>query len=230
MALNPKNISLYNEEIAGILVQHALQNKRWLAIKRLTDLVIGVPCLIVAIPLVLMIAILIWLDSPGNPFFLQIREGRSRKPFVLFKFRTLYLEHFGSLPDDEIPSPHRVTRTGKFLRRSKLDELPQLLNVVLGQMSLVGPRPYIPYYIPYQEFYTTEQLQRLILKPGLTGIAQISGNVMLSWDERILLDLWYINNWSWLLDIKISALTFIAIYKGESIYTDPFNLRGNLQR
>ena len=199
-------------------------NKKWLVIKRLMDLAIGLPSLLVLGPVILTIAILIRLDSKGNPFFLQEREGRNRQKFKIFKFRTLFLEHFGVLPDEEVPHPRRITRIGKYLRRSKLDELPQLINVILGDMSIVGPRPCVPFYIPFQNYYTSEQIRRLAVKPGLTGIPQISGNVLLQWDERIWLDVWYIENWSWQLDVKIITLTFTAIYRGEELNSDPLNL------
>jgi len=182
---------------------------------------IAIPCLLLFTPLILLIAFLVRLDSPGNPFFMQTRTGRNRKPFSIFKIRTLYIQHFGIFPGEDEPDNYRITKIGKFLRRSKLDELPQLLNVVLGSMSLVGPRPDIPEQVA---MYTPQQSERLLVKPGLTGVTQISGNIFLSWPDRIRLDVWYIRNRSLLLDIKIIALTLVAVFKGETIDSDPFNL------
>ena len=186
----------------------------WSLAKRMTDLFICVPCLIVFIPVILIIAILVRLDSPGNPFFTQVRVGKNGKPFIIFKIRTLYIQHFAILPLEAEPEDYRITKIGKFLRLSKLDELPQLVNVLLGNMSIVGPRPDIPQQVA---MYTAEQRQRLLVKPGLTGITQISGNTLLSWSNRISLDIWYIKNWSFMLDIKIISLTFLAIFRGETL-------------
>jgi lipopolysaccharide/colanic/teichoic acid biosynthesis glycosyltransferase len=192
------------------------------ATKRLMDLVIGLPCLLFFTPVIVIIALLVRIGSPGNPFFVQTRIGRNARPFPIFKIRTLYIEHFGIVPGEEEPQDYRITKIGKFLRRSKLDELPQLVNVVFGHMSLVGPRPDIPSQVA---MYTKEQEERLLLKPGLTGITQISGNTALSWTDRIELDIFYIKNWSLLLDLKILGLTAASIIKGETIDEDPFRLR-----
>jgi len=203
------------------LIHNSVSNKTGLTTKRLIDLLIAIPCLLLFTPLILLIAFLVRLASPGNPFFMQTRTGRNRKPFSIFKIRTLYIQHFGIFPGEDEPDNYRITKIGKFLRRSKLDELPQLLNVVLGSMSLVGPRPDIPEQVA---MYTPQQSERLLVKPGLTGVTQISGNIFLSWPDRIRLDVWYIRNRSLLLDIKIIALTLVAVFKGETIDSDPFNL------
>ena len=161
------------------------------------------------------------LDSPGNPFFLQQRVGKNGNPFTLIKFRTLFLEHFGLFTDQEAPHPYRVTRVGKYLRRYKLDEIPQFINIIFGQMSVVGPRPDLPIHV---ENYLPHQFERLLVKPGLTGISQVSGNTLLSWPERIVLDTWYTKNRSWLLDAKIIAHTLITVAAGETLQTDPFHV------
>jgi undecaprenyl phosphate N,N'-diacetylbacillosamine 1-phosphate transferase len=193
--------------------------------KRLMDLIFGFILLPFFCPLILIIAVLVVLESPGNPFFTQIRIGKNGKSFVIFKIRTLYREHFGIVVNEEQPSPYRITGIGKYLRITKLDELPQIINVLLGDMSLVGPRPDIPQQTCY---YTPFQKQRLLVKPGLTGIAQISGNTLLTWPERIILDIWYIENWSFLLDLKIIFLSLISISKFEKMLLDPFDLHKHL--
>lgn len=193
----------------------------WLIAKRITDLLIGVSCFLISVPVIVGIAFLVRVESRGNPFFTQIRTGRRGKQFVIFKMRTLYIEHFGIFPLEDEPEDFRITKVGKYLRRSKLDELPQLLNVILGHMSLVGPRPDIPVQAA---LYTPEQAERLLVKPGLSGVTQISSNTFLRWSDRIRLDIWYIKNWSFLLDIRILCLTLIAVFKGERVNSDPFNL------
>lgn len=189
--------------------------------KRIFDLLIALPCVLLLSPVILIIAILVMLDSPGNPFFTQIRVGKNGKLFIIFKIRTLFIDQFGIFLEEELVNPGRITRLGKFLRRSKLDELPQLINVALGDMSLVGPRPDI---IEQVNNYTDVQRKRLSVKPGLTGLTQISGNNMLSWPHRIWLDIWYIEHRTWFLNLQIIALTFITLFRGETIKADPLNL------
>lgn len=193
--------------------------------KRIFDLLMGLICLVVFSPVIIIIAILIMLDSPGNPFFKQVRAGRNGKYFNILKFRTLFIHHFGIFLEEEHVNPNRITRVGKFLRRSKLDELPQLVNIIFGDMSFVGPRPDI---IEQVNNYTSLQRKRLLVKPGLTGISQISGNTMLSWPHRIWLDNWYIQNKTWLLDTQIIFLTIVSIFRGETPTSDPFNLHAKV--
>ena len=198
---------------------------RYRIIKRCFDMLIAVPSLVVLSPLIILTTLLVRLDSPGNPFFSQVRIGRNGKYFTMFKLRTLYLEHFGIFTDEEQPHAYRITRIGKYLRRSKIDEIPQLINVVLGHMSIVGPRPDVPVQLIN---YTTDQLDRFLVKPGLTGLSQVSGNTVLSWPNRIWLDIWYIKNWTLLMDIQIILFTVVAIIKGENLNADPFNLHRQL--
>jgi len=194
-------------------------NSKGLIFKRFSDILLGLVCLFLCAPVILLIAIIVMLNSPGNPFFTQVRVGRNGKRFIIFKMRTLFIHHFGIVPNQEAPDAHRITWIGKYLRRSKLDELPQLVNIVMGQMSFVGPRPDIP---EQANRYTRFQQQRLCVKPGLTGISQVSGNTLLSWPDRIVLDIWYIKNRSLLLDLKIIMFTITAIVKGEKQHADPF--------
>lgn len=178
-------------------------------LKRLFDLIAGSVCLLVVFPLILIIALLIVIDSRGNPFFYQYRTGEKGIPFVLFKFRTLYVHKFGIFLHEELAfNDPRVTPIGKYLRATKLDEIPQLLNIILGQMSFVGPRPDLPIQVAG---YSETQKKRLTVKPGLTGLAQIMGNTNLTWNERIILDLWYIERWSFWLDMKIIFLTPVSV-------------------
>jgi lipopolysaccharide/colanic/teichoic acid biosynthesis glycosyltransferase len=185
--------------------------------KRVFDVLISTIGLIVLSSLFLTIAVLIKIDSPGKIFFRQERIGKNERPFFPFKFRTMKegAENMGlgvtTKKDDE-----RITKIGKFLRKYAIDEFPQLINVFLGQMSLVGPRPTLRYQI---EKYNDFQRKRLLVKPGLAGWALIHGRNLLSWEERIKYDVWYVENWSLWLDIKIVFLTFYLIFiKQEGVY------------
>lgn len=170
--------------------------------------------LILGAPLIGLMALAIRLESPGNPFFIQTRVGRHGRAFRLIKMRTLYLESFGIDLNAELSldSP-RITRVGRWLRRSKLDEWPQLLNVLMGHMSMVGPRPYIP---EQMALYPAQQQERWGMRPGLSGAVQVSGNTALDWPERFAIDRWYIQHWSWGLDLRILLLTLSAVLAGES--------------
>lgn len=181
-----------------------------LYIKHIFDLIGSLAALIIfAIPL-LIIAFIIKITSKGPVFFKQTRPGRNGKLFLLYKFRTmndLKDDHGNLLPDEE-----RLTKIGRFLRRFKLDELPEFWNVLKGEMSLVGPRPTIPKQIQY---YNKFQKRRLLMIPGMTGWAQINGNTILNWDKRIILDVWYVDHCSLLLDLYIMIRTLSVILFGE---------------
>lgn len=191
--------------------------------KRTVDVMVAMPLLIASAPLILLLMLIICLDSRGSPVFTQVRVGRNARPFTIYKLRTFYSDRHGLFPNEEIRwSDPRVTRAGSVLRRCKLDELPQLLNVVRGDMSLVGPRPDIPLQAQH---YGPFESRRLAVRPGLTGIAQISGNTFLEWKDRIRLDRWYVDNQSLQLDIMILLHTLPVMLRGEHPGDDPFNLR-----
>ena len=168
------------------------------------------------LPVFIVIAVWIKLDSRGPVLFKQERGGKDGKPFIILKFRTMVVdaEKSGYFTAENDP---RVTRSGTFLRKTSLDELPQLFNIFVGEMSIVGPRPTLMYQI---EQYTAEQRKRLDVNPGVTGWAQVNGRNSLSWPERIVLDVWYAEHQSFLLDIKIIAKTFGVLLKGEGVYAD----------
>lgn len=186
--------------------------------KRLIDLLVSSLLLFILSPLFLLIALLIKLDSPGPAIFCQERVGLHGKLFLIFKFRTMILNAAdigsGAIIDLE---DNRITRTGHFLRRYSLDELPQLLNILRGEMSLVGPRPTLAYQV---QQYTERQLQRLQVKPGLTGWAQIKGRNSLSWPERIELDLWYVENKCLTIDLLILGKTVGVVLHGSGLYAE----------
>lgn len=190
-------------------------------IKRVFDVIISTAILIILSPLLIVIGILIKIDSQGKVFFLQERAGINGKPFMIYKFRTMCnnaeKKGEGYYTSENDP---RITRVGKFLRNTSLDELPQLFNIIKGDMSLIGPRPTLMYQI---KEYDSFQLKRLDTLPGVTGLAQVNGRNSLSWPQRIQYDVWYVENWSILLDIKIFLKTFIVIFKRQGIYAEKSN-------
>lgn len=185
-------------------------------VRRALDLAIGIPAAVLTAPLVAVLAVMIRLESRGGALFRQTRAGLQGAPFEIFKLRTMVsgAEHIGAglavLEGDS-----RITRTGAFLRRYSLDELPNLWNVIRGEMSIVGPRPTLPGQV---EQYTEHQRRRLDVLPGITGWAQVNGRATLPWDRRIELDIWYVEHRSLWLDLKILALTVRMVLVGHGLY------------
>ena len=180
--------------------------------KRLFDLLVASFGLVLFSPLLLIIAILVRFFH-GTPFlFKQERPGCKGKPFFIYKFRTMTNR---TAPDGNLlPDAERMTRFGRFLRATSVDELPELFNILRGEMSLVGPRPLLMQYLP---LYNGEQMRRHDALPGITGWAQINGRNNISWDEKFKLDLWYVDHWFFWLDIKILWLTFAKVFKREGV-------------
>lgn len=187
-------------------------------LKRIFDIFASTIALIILFPIFVIIGVLIKLDSKGPMFFIQERVGKDGKLFKAHKLRTM-VQGADKLTKDIIfneKNPY-ITRMGKLLRRIGLDELPQFINVLKGDMSLVGPRPTLPYQI---EKYNNFQRKRLVIKPGITGWALINGRNKLTWTDRINLDIWYIDHWSLLLDIRILFKTIWVVSKGEGLYAE----------
>ena len=187
--------------------------------KRLFDLVGAFALLVLVSPLLLAAAVAIKLTSRGSLFFPQDRAGKEGVVFRLIKFRTM---EGGRTPDPKeiVPLDHpEITQVGRLLRRFKVDELPQLLHVLSGRMSLVGPRPTLPDQVAaYDDF----RKQRLLVRPGITGLAQVHGNTAISWDERILFDIAYVRRCSLCLDVVVFWRTFLLLLRGERLMTRPF--------
>ena len=186
------------------------------AAKRGFDIVVGLVGSALTAPVVGVLALVIRLESPGHPIYTQTRAGRDGKPFAIYKLRTMVrgAEFTGAgLAIQE--GDDRITRVGRFLRRYSLDELPNLWNVVRGEMSIVGPRPTLPVQV---EQYTERQRGRLAVKPGVTGWAQVNGRASLPWSERIELDLWYVEHRSTALDLQIVARTLGMVLSGQGLY------------
>ncbi|MFT5873320.1 MAG: lipopolysaccharide/colanic/teichoic acid biosynthesis glycosyltransferase [Clostridium sp.] len=195
-------------------------------IKRLMDIVLSFIGIIILCPLYLILIFAIKFDSKGPALFKQIRVGKNGKNFTIYKFRTMIVQaeskrELNIDPNDlenfvfQSKSDSRVTKVGNFLRSSSLDEIPQLFNVLFGQMSLVGPRPEIPEVVQY---YPESYKQRLLVLPGITGLAQISGRGEIELGKTVSYDLKYIVDFSVLLDIKILLLTVISVFKKEGAY------------
>lgn len=181
-------------------------------IKRLLDFALSLCAIIVLSPLFFILTILGFFKMKGNPFFIQKRPGKDEKIFKLIKFRTMTNEkdkEGKSLPDDQ-----RLTRYGRTLRSTSLDELPELFNILVGNMSIVGPRPLLVEYLPY---YTKEERRRHHVRPGLTGLAQVNGRNTLTWEEKFLYDIEYVNSISFLHDVRIVLKTIKKVYKREDI-------------
>jgi undecaprenyl phosphate N,N'-diacetylbacillosamine 1-phosphate transferase len=189
-----------------------------IAIKNIFDFVLAFLILLVLTPFLLVLAVLIKIESPGPVFFIQKRPGYKGKLISVFKFRTMHLGSEKMIKGQEVTKDDpRVTKVGKILRRLKIDEIPQLINVLLGQMSLVGPRPErIESLADYDDFIR----KRLDMRPGLTGLAQVSGNIYISLMQRYQYDVFYVENYSLLLDIQIFLRTVAVVFRGEEKYAN----------
>lgn len=183
-----------------------------LFIKYMFDRVFAFIILILLLPILFIVTVVILLSHGRPVFFRQTRPGLNEKPFELMKFRTmkdLYDDNGNLLPDEE-----RITGVGKWLRKLSLDELPQFINVLKGEMSIVGPRPLL---MEYLLLYNEQQKRRHLVKPGITGWAQVNGRNALSWEAKFNLDVWYVDHWSLAFDLKILVLTLIKVLKREGI-------------
>ncbi len=184
-------------------------------IKRLFDLMLSLLLIILFAPLMILLALIIMVKMGLPVFFRQLRPGFKGRPFFLYKFRTMTedVDSEGKILEDQ----QRLTATGRWIRKYSLDELPQLINVLKGELSFVGPRPLL---MAYLDRYTTEQARRHDVKPGITGWAQVKGRNALTWEEKFALDLWYVDNQSLGLDLKIMGLTLFKVLKAEGISQD----------
>ena len=180
--------------------------------KRLIDIICSLIGLILFSPILLVVALLIRINLGSPVFFTQTRLGKDGKEFKMIKFRTMKdsLDKFGQL----LPDEQRLTKFGKILRSTSLDELPELINVLKGDMTLVGPRPLL---VEYKELYSERQFRRHEVSPGITGCAKINGRNAISWNERFELDVWYVDNISFLLDMKILVMTILKVIKRDGI-------------
>ena len=183
--------------------------------KRIIDLVLALIGLLCFSPIIVIITILLLLVNNGRPFFFQRRPGKNEKIFSIIKFKTMNdkTDENGNL----LPDTFRLTPVGKFIRKASLDELLQLVNVLKGDMSLIGPRPLLPRYLPY---YTEEEKKRHLVKPGITGLAQVNGRNMIGWEKKLKLDVEYVNTLSFLNDLKILIKTIHKVIFPKEVSVD----------
>lgn len=181
-------------------------------IKPAIDFVLALVGFLFLSPIFVLVTIGLFFANDGKPFFFQLRPGKNGKIFKIIKFKTMTdkKDENGNL----LPDADRLTKIGSFVRKTSLDEIPQLLNVIKGDMSLVGPRPLLPKYL---ELYNDFQRRRNEVKPGITGWAQVNGRNSISWEKKFEYDVWYVDNVSFLLDIKILILTVLKVVKSEGI-------------
>ena len=182
--------------------------------KQLFDIVLALIALILLFPVFIFIIFLLSIENKGKPFFIQSRPGRNGKIFKIVKFKTMNdkMDSNGNL----LPDIDRLTKIGNFVRKTSLDEIPQLFNVIKGDMSLIGPRPLLANYL---HLYNDFQKRRHEVKPGITGWAQVNGRNAISWDKKFELDIWYVDNVSLFLDMKIIFLTIKKVLSSKDVYT-----------
>lgn len=181
-------------------------------VKRIFDLAGSVMLFILVFPVFLLVTVLLVFANHGSPFFVQLRPGKNGIIFLIIKFKTMNDRkdrHGNLLPDNE-----RLTTIGRFVRKTSLDEIPQLLNVIKGDMSLVGPRPLLPEYLP---LYSKQQNRRHEVRPGITGWAQVNGRNAISWDAKFEYDVWYVENVSFMTDLRILWKTLLKVIRSEGI-------------
>lgn len=184
-------------------------------VKRYVDFVAAFVGLVMLSPLFLVVTLLLYIANEGKPFFFQNRPGRHGKILKVVKFKTMNdkRDKAGNL----LPDADRLTKVGRFVRKTSLDEIPQLINVFKGDMSLVGPRPLLVEYLP---LYNSKQARRHDVRPGMTGWAQVNGRNTISWEQKFEYDVWYVENVSFCLDIKILWMTIIKVFKSEGISSE----------
>ncbi|EJF08478.1 sugar transferase [Pontibacter sp. BAB1700] len=180
--------------------------------KRLIDLVLSLTAFIVLLPVFLVVTILLAIANDGKPFFLQPRPGKDGRIFRVIKYKTMNDRR--DEQGEPLPDADRLTPIGAFVRKTSLDEIPQLLNVIKGDMSLIGPRPLLVEYLP---LYNEVQRRRHEARPGITGWAQVNGRNAISWEEKFRYDVWYVDNISFMLDVKIIFMTIGKVFKSEGI-------------
>ncbi|MFC5045340.1 sugar transferase [Aquimarina hainanensis] len=185
-------------------------------VKRGIDFVFAFVLILLLFPVFLVVFILLSIANKGYPFFVQRRPGKGEKIFSIIKFRTM--NNKKDAEGNLLPDKDRLTTIGKFVRKTSLDEIPQLFNVLKGDMSFIGPRPLLIRYLPY---YHENERKRHAVLPGITGLAQVSGRNVLAWDKRLALDVTYVENISFLLDVKIIISTVVKVIASKDVVVDP---------
>lgn len=183
--------------------------------KRFLDILFSLSAFLILFPIFSLITVLLFIANSGRPFFIQERPGKKEKLFSIIKFKTMNdkKDSLGNLLSDE----KRMTQIGKFIRKTSLDEIPQLINVIKGDMSLIGPRPLLPEYLG---LYNSDQRRRHEVRPGITGLAQVNGRNAISWEQKFHYDLSYVKNINFILDIKILVKTLQKVLKSDGVNTE----------
>lgn len=187
--------------------------------KPLIDYTAALIAIIIFLPIFIIATILLYFANSGKPFFFQVRPGKNEKLFSIIKFKTMNdkVDEDGKL----LPDTYRLTRIGKIVRKTSIDELPQLLNILKGDMSLIGPRPLLPQYLPY---YTANEKKRHTVKPGITGLAQVSGRNNINWDTKLKFDADYVDNLSFKMDLNILMKTIYKVIASKDVAIDNTNV------
>ncbi|MNJ96493.1 putative sugar transferase EpsL [compost metagenome] len=191
--------------------------------KRIIDFLAALFGLLILSPIFILVMIGLFFANQGKPFFFQIRPGRGEKEFKIIKFKTMNdkKDENGNL----LPDAKRLTKIGSFVRKTSMDEIPQLINVLIGDMSLIGPRPLLMRYLP---FYTDRERLRHTVRPGITGLAQVNGRNTVRWDDRLAFDVAYVENLSFKQDLEIIYKTVVKVIASENIVVDPESIMQNL--
>lgn len=222
---NNRKQGIYTHLISNsaMIIEKSPLDKLSFSIKCILDRVVAAIALLIFSPVILIVAIAIHIRMGSPVVFTQARPGKYSRIFNVYKFRTMTDDR--DADGNLLPDTQRLTSLGKFLRKTSLDELPQLWNVVRGEMSFVGPRPLLPRYLPY---YSDREKKRHNVVPGITGLAQINGRNNLPWDERLALDVEYVENWSLFLDLKILVKTVAKVLLRESVAVAPSEILKDL--
>lgn len=215
---NARSVGLTKEKNRGTMMYAK-------CFKRLIDALLSLTALLILSPVLLILTVVGAIVMKGNPFFTQRRPGKNEKIFKLIKFRTMTnaKDKDGNL----LPDEQRLVKYGKILRSTSLDELPELLNILKGDMALVGPRPLLPEYLPY---YTSQERHRHDVRPGLTGLAQISGRNFVCWDDRLALDVQYVNHITMLTDLSILFKTVLQLFNRKAVAVDTRKVEPNFAK
>jgi undecaprenyl phosphate N,N'-diacetylbacillosamine 1-phosphate transferase len=191
--------------------------------KRIIDFIVAFFALLILSPIFIIVTVALFVANRGQPFFFQFRPGRKERIFRIIKFKTMNdkKDEAGNL----LPDRDRLTKIGTFIRKTSLDEMPQLINVLKGDMSLIGPRPLLLRYLP---FYTESEKLRHTVRPGITGLAQVSGRNTVCWNDRLAFDVEYVNNITFIMDVQIAYKTVIKVISSKEIVVDPESIMQNL--
>ncbi|WP_010522825.1 sugar transferase [Aquimarina agarivorans] len=185
-------------------------------VKRSLDFFGALLLLVFISPVFMLVAVFLFITNKGTPFFVQKRPGKNERIFKIIKFKTM--NDFKDANGNLLPDGERLTKMGSIIRKTSLDEIPQLINVLKGEMSFIGPRPLLTRYLPY---YTAVEKKRHTVRPGITGLAQVSGRNLLHWEQRLAKDVFYVENLSMLMDIKIIFKTIVNVLSSKDIVIDP---------